>query len=159
MTVDLVEFLNARLREDEAVANAAIGTAVFQKQTGRWSFEHAANRFGVIPIVFAVADGGGKTQAALLESAWDREERGAHIARWDPVRVLAECAAKRAVLELHTPSEAWTVPTMPGARQRRACVTCGNYEDGPVIDWPCATALAVAAPFASHPDYPLERGQ
>ncbi len=95
----LAEFLLARIAEDEAVARQAIGKAVFQQQSGHWSFEHVTDQYGPIPLVFAIADGGGKTQVARLDTAWEREGRGHHIARWDPAHVLAECEAKRRIVE------------------------------------------------------------
>lgn len=56
-----------------------------------------------------------------------------HINRWDPARVLAEVAAKRELLALHD----------DGGRD---CVTCG---DAGVVGYPCPTARALVAPFAS----------
>lgn len=57
-----------------------------------------------------------------------------HIARWNPARVLAECAAKRALLDLHP------VP----------CLSCcagvpDEDEYGPL---PCPTLAHLAQPFA-----------
>jgi len=94
----LTDFLLARIGEDEAVAQAAVGTAVFDRQTGKWSFESVRTQFGEFPIVFALTESGAKTQAADLSSAWEQQERGAHIARHDPARVLAECEAKRRIV-------------------------------------------------------------
>ena len=53
-TQSLAEFLSARYDEDEAGARAAIGSAAFTKQTGRWSFEKVSGQYGETPIVFAV---------------------------------------------------------------------------------------------------------
>ncbi len=98
----LAEWMLACIAEDEAVARAAIGSAIFQTQTGAWSFEHVGEHaLGSIPIVFALADRGGKTQVARLDEAWESEERGAHIARHDPARVLAQCEAHRDVVRFH----------------------------------------------------------
>jgi hypothetical protein len=33
-----------------------------------------------------------------------------------------------------------------------ACGTCGSVDDSPV-EWPCDTVLALALPYADHPDY------
>jgi hypothetical protein len=137
----LVEFLLARIAEDEAVARAAIGTAAFSRQTGRWSFENVHDSFGAIPIVFAVTDAGAKTQAANMEAAWEREERGTHIARWDPARILAECEAKRRIVELHL--TAMTTPPPPDP-----------YQEGLVQGWRDTSVLQLLAlPYADHPDY------
>lgn len=138
---DLAEFLLERIAEDEAIARAAIGTAAFQRQTGHWSFEDVPAKYGVTPIVFAVADGGGKTQVANLAMAWERNERGAHIARFDPARILAECDAKRRIIELHSGPH-----------------NCENVHTGQV-GWnvnPCTTLELLALPYADHPDYQQE---
>jgi hypothetical protein len=58
----------------------------------------------------------------------------AHIARWDPVRVLAECDAKRRIIEL----------------QR------SDLRDDPE-DWEADEVLRLLAlPYADHPDYRAE---
>lgn len=97
--IDMVAWLLGQIAEDERCARAAVGTAAFQKQTGRWSFEHVSHSYGLIPLVFAIADEGAKTQVALLEQAWEPEQRGEHIARHDPARILTECAAKRQIID------------------------------------------------------------
>ena len=129
----LTEFLLARIAEDEAVARAAVGTAAFSRQSGRWSFETVNDQFGPIPIVFAVADSGAKTQAANMESAWEREERGAHIARHDPARVLAECEAKRAIVK----DAEWLL-------------SGSDIDVREITDWLFGH---LALPYADHPDY------
>jgi hypothetical protein len=66
----------------------------------------------------------------------------AHIARWDPARVLAECAAKRAIVEAHR------------SRPFEFCHTCLELRperQGEQITRayaPCPTLLALAQPFA-----------
>lgn len=63
-----------------------------------------------------------------------------HIARHDPARVLAECEAKRAIVELHADAG--------------GCTTCtdGDYL-GLVDDWPCETLRLLTRPYVDHPDY------
>ena len=61
-----------------------------------------------------------------------------HMDRWSPDRVLAECAAKRAIVQLHTP-----VDDQPDGW----CNLCDG--DG----WPCGTMAALATVYAGHPDY------
>jgi hypothetical protein len=53
-------------------------------------------------------------------------------------RVLAECAAKRTIIELHGNGEAW-------------CDYCADY--GYNVDDRCVTVQALAAVYADHPDY------
>ena len=52
----------------------------------------------------------------------------------DPARVLAECEAKRAVVGLHPEMLGW-------------CQGCAHES------YPCRTLLALALPYADHPDY------
>lgn len=134
----LPDFLLNAIAHDEAVARAACGDAIGQRQTGRWVYEHVPHQptSTTIPIIFAVADRGGKTQVANMEGAWERDERAAHIALHDPARVLAQCAALRAVVALHGAYE------MGGGD--KYCDSCG---DVPQVDHPCPTLIALAQPF------------
>jgi hypothetical protein len=88
---DLVEFLKARLDEDEAAAGAARNwtdrdwtTSLDQRGDGWVSAD------GADPIVMTI--GHSDAQASAIVE---------HIARWDPARIRAEVAAKRRVLELY----------------------------------------------------------
>lgn len=98
MADDLANFLLARLDEDEATARAALGEAIFQRQTGTWVFEEVEVAGVTSTIVFAVADKGGRTQVADMSAAWEPDERGAHIARHDPAAVLADVESKRRIV-------------------------------------------------------------
>ena len=49
----------------------------------------------------AVARAAIKDSEGSLDWAADGDPTDIHIARWDPARVLAECEAKRAIIELH----------------------------------------------------------
>lgn len=74
------------------------------------------------------------------------------VARHDPVRVLAEVAAKRAILDLHA-----TAQTARGREERQpywSCPTCDPY---PPMDAPspgsCATLRLLVQPYAGHPEF------
>ena len=67
-----------------------------------------------------------------------------------PARVLAECDAKRRIVELH------------GRRDDDTCAECGDGEPdtGPgdrgwfeAAHWPCLTLQLLALPYADHPDF------
>jgi hypothetical protein len=61
-----------------------------------------------------------------------------------PAHVLAECEAKRQIVELH----------MPLIGTFTACQNC--YEDvqrSPTDQYPCDTLRLLSLPYASHPDY------
>lgn len=80
--MELVDFLRARLDEDEAAAKKA--------KPGPWH---------------ADGDRGGVYGAHPTDEVVDYTESAAHIARHDPARVLAEVEAKRQLLDLHQPAE------------------------------------------------------
>jgi hypothetical protein len=63
--------------------------------------------------------------------------RVAHIARWDPARVLAECAAKRRIVELHTEAE-------PGPHECPGRYSTSSIAEGD----PCETLRLLAQPYA-----------
>lgn len=130
----LIEFLEARLAEDEAAALAA-GSA-------RWAFKeidwHDFSRWTVEDeedetIVFR--DVNGAHYAAV------------HAARHDPARVLREVQAKRAILELHGRSHECSTYDHHGDIE--SCSWCLNPED-------CSTLLALAAIYSDHEAYRKE---
>ena len=137
----LPEFLLARYREDEAAARAAIGTAAFGQQTGRWRLDQVSDQFGPTPIVFALVDDGAKTQVANLEAAWERNERGTHIARHNPARVLDDVEAKRKIVDAY--NEMTEDPEV--AAQRYQQVATFRY----VLE-------VMAQPYKDHPQYRQE---
>ena len=85
----------------------------------------------------------------------------AHIARHDPARVLAECEAKRAVVELHADGEVldhWEYECTCGFSDHRLseCKGCvwHTYDEGELKRRysPCRTLSLLALPYADHPD-------
>lgn len=87
---DIVEFLRARIDEDEQPALAAAGWDLSGsvRGSGVWSRE------GVNSVVDSsrrlVVNGDGPAPGV---------SQAEHIARHDPARVLRECAAKRAIID------------------------------------------------------------
>lgn len=111
---------------------------------------------------------------AFLEAQWDEDEQLAtealglevsidvewgshavlhHIHRWSSKRVLAEVAAKRAILDLHTDGGGSQGYTDDGYGViDHCCETCGSFgEYG--HPWPCKTLRALAAPFRGAPGW------
>jgi hypothetical protein len=76
--VTLTEFLLARIAEDEAVAQAAVGEPVYPP--GAYG-DNAADEF-----IF------------MAQNEGCSELAGEHFRRWMPERVLAECEAKRRIV-------------------------------------------------------------
>lgn len=111
---DLVDFLRARLDEDEAIARAAVipaheGPNAYQPhpELAEWVYRKGGEveygggqyevplwggRMGTSSPMYVTCDGEG------LSPAVD-ETVGPHIARHDPARVLREVAAKRALID------------------------------------------------------------
>jgi hypothetical protein len=136
---DIVEFLKARLAEDEAAAQRAgawhpdwtYDRETFSVNSGTWSV--AARRANDVPLC---------------------DVDGEHVARHDPARVLRDIAAKRAIIDLHR-----SVPLVDGA-EGTTCAECGPTADDHAVwafpgeDWtPCRTLKILAAIWAEHPDY------
>jgi hypothetical protein len=117
--MNITEFLEARIAEDEAAA-----------ERGRWH------------------NGGG---------TFANDNYGYLLVQ--PARVLAECAAKRATMDVHRPHD-------HGGEHGDAvfCDECqwDHGDDSPRIDnqpvegfgtHPCRTLALIAAVYADHPDY------
>lgn len=125
---DLVQFLRARLDEDEQTAAAA--------SDGPWTpWRRKALLHGLGQLEHAVTlpgEGVG-SRASIATASWMDAE---HIARHDPARVLAEVDAKRRIIVDY---ERYI------AERRRAMG--GWYEGGsPILTF-------LAAVYAEHPDY------
>lgn len=141
----LVEFLEARIDEDEGFAREAAGSS-----SGEWeSWNHRYHGEAVRDLA---CDG-----VRLTELPGFLDE---HVARWDPVRVLAECAAKRAIIELHDHDDRECFEMHrgiygPGWPEGSYAVE-GNAWAHPSLEMqqgPCPTLRLLAAPYASHPDF------
>lgn len=78
------------------------------------------------------------------QTRWRNFARGRTIARFaDPARVLADIAAKRAIVELHADTHECTGPTL---------VSDPDLQEGD-YGGPCTTLRLLAQPFAEHPDF------
>ena len=82
MTMTLVEFLEARLAEDELIAGAAIeGAADWQALYTYRDVKDSDGRYVI-----------------LADSRYPTVEQAAHIARYSPARILRQCDATRAII-------------------------------------------------------------
>lgn len=63
----------------------------------------------------------------------------AHVARWNPARVLAECESKRALIKRHSEEHECPVGETAG----------GWWDD----EWPCDVLRLLALPYADHDGY------
>lgn len=81
---------------------------------------------------------------------WDRLHPDVRAAMWTPARVLAECEAKRRILDMHTSAATWD-----GGEECAQCSFHEAYEGFNDVSetFPCPTLRFLALPYADHPDY------
>lgn len=127
----ITEFLLARIAEDEAAAKAVPPLDHNFDMGGNRQDE----RFTHGRYLPDSMDGRGN---------WAKVDQAtpAHFGRWDPARVLAECEAKRRIVDLHSGTAPW----------------CGWTHDagsahGDDMGDDCDTMRALASVYADHPDY------
>lgn len=145
----ITEFLLARIAEDEAAArdvpplghNFDMGG---HRQDERWIFGRT------LP---SSADGVGNWSEHR-----DSPATATHFARHDPARVLAECEAKRRIVELHPIYRGPRLLAVDSTGRDFACEKChaaSSIDDQSVIEalGPCNTLLALASVYVDHPDY------
>lgn len=147
--MELVDFLRARLDEDEAAAKAATSGPWWYNPGKQWLGPEAFEKYdltkgeefvgygGPHPFTGAVCATGPASHAQSMADA-------AHIARHDPARVLAEIEAKRMLLDLHAPGEMEYV-------DGDVCMACDVRGEEPF--YPCKTLRLLARPFRDHPDF------
>ena len=90
MTLSIVDFLNARLAEDQTAAEAAT--------PGPWNDDGGC----ISSAHYQITDYGAYTKANGEPEDWEEQQQradSAFIARHDPARVIREVAAKRAIIE------------------------------------------------------------
>jgi hypothetical protein len=146
---DLVEFMRARLDEDEQVALAAA-----QKSDRAW-------RYTVIPGEPAGQSLDLSDERVLIVDWTDDDEllppEAEHIARHDPARVLREVEAKRRILDLHPiTTDVITDPEVyvKTERQPFGCRTDHEFYDGETAGFGyCETLKLLALPYADHEEF------
>jgi hypothetical protein len=117
-TLTITEFLLARIAEDESVALRLCPGR--KARNGHW-----------------------RVDSFMLASVLAMDPLAArHIARHDPARVLAECEAKRRIVEEH--------PDYGGYGE--SCARCAESSID-LAPWPCPTLRALASVWSDHPDY------
>jgi hypothetical protein len=136
--VTLTEFLLARIAEDEDDARAAVD------DDPNWL------HLGDGRII--QGDAGFSVSSGWLELP-HRYEAGDHITRHDPARVLAECEAKRRIVELAF-SHAAKIDGEWGCCHSVQGIRGGLCDEQRPDD--LALLRALALPYADHPDYQPE---
>lgn len=138
----IVEFLEARTAEDEAVAREAITP---DRPGTHWEWESTADdddpaspRWLRTVEEFPTTSGVGDLPGFPLHGCTvDPSPAMDHIAHYDPSRALAEVAAKRSLVELYGALSAQWAP---------------NVDYG----FSYTTLRTLAAIYSSHPDYQKE---
>lgn len=126
---DIATFLTARLDEDEAAAHE------FYTKRGNDLFTHQNALF--------------QARSAVLGLEFVKAPPFSAIEYEALNRVLADVAAKRAILALHTPI---TSDVSPVGELLCEAETVGDnhYHSTP---WPCPTLRILATIYADHPDF------
>lgn len=128
--MDIVEFLTKRYDEEQRLADAASATGI------HWCATVAATVHGA-RMVIESADDFGVLAETSVPSNPKAVANAEHIAARDPARVLADIAAKRLLLKVHTGDH-----------------ICAGWEGESYFDdGPCLTACLMAAPYADRPGY------
>lgn len=163
----LVEFIAARLDDDERIARAAVDDrANGEPEHWRWEcahddtpldvdlaiasndeyLEHECHAGVGLRSVVDYPSSAGMYGHLVIDGEEVRPQDARHIARHDPAQVLAEVAAKRAIAAEHAQGHdsIWC----------RRCDPAGGdaFTDGDA-SYPCKTLRLMAAMYAGHPDY------
>lgn len=155
---DLVEFLRARLDEDERVAREATS------ESGRWAWDHGLGQlcngpecpYGI--LLDTAAEDGSHAGTELMEVhgydvkvPWEGAE---HIARHDPARVLREVEAKRRIVHAHGRDHECISLTGSGEHSAVDGKPWELWEPASTEDHgPCLVVRLLALPYADHLDY------
>lgn len=130
-TLTAADFVLARVAEDEAAAQAAmtLASTPWRATYGR-QVETSRDGYLVTP------------EDEHSRSDEPPDDVAAHIARHDPARVLAQCAALRSVVALHAP-----IFITEGLR---TCAACVGNQPGTLALHPCPTLRAFASIWRDH---------
>lgn len=145
---DLVCWLGAQLDEDERIARACSGAP--------WEIE-------IPPMVHvsvqARRDNKWKWGRLGYVASVERDDDRAHIAEWDPARVLREIDAKRKIIRLHeitiektdaAPFDSYTGERLPD-EYSVTCSLCGWATEDPTSA--CLTLRLLTLPYSDRPGY------
>lgn len=155
----IVEFLEARIAEDEAVAQDAGARAL------EWRSSNGSVSGGGKPYVDDWSEDEPLTQydgevTIVYDEGWPEDVEAEHIARQDPARILCEVAAKRAVVVEHK-----LVPAKNVWGKSTGGFGCELCDSTPDLDLGgieiersggCKTLRSLAVIFSDHPDFDEE---
>lgn len=148
MTEALVQFLRARLDEDEQAADRAAALCGCHPAAASWEFrdgdDEEDGRIHVVDDPHPILLGKRRRLARRWNRSCDGLFAAQHIVRHDPARVLAEVDAKRQALDHYERIQGHTLKSDGGADY--------IFAEGAVRKQLQFMALA----YADHPDYRAE---
>lgn len=132
---DLITFLRACLDDDERVAREALHDDAVRP--GQWTTEH--HGMGREPNTCHIAEDRSGHYWSVAHDVFI--PNAAHIARWDPARVLADIDAKRRIIDEHS------------LESNGACRVCTLGWSARPAAYPCPTVRLLALPYADREGY------
>jgi hypothetical protein len=150
----LIEFLLARIAEDEESARSAPGPHWQRKYRQEPEPPFRIQRYAIAaPVEFMGEELGAQVLAFTEESDAEAYALVTHAVRWDPARVIDECAAKRQIVQRYQQT------VEEDDRDRRRVLTGGYPRQGwaeilrreIVLLHPLMQALA--EPYSWHQEY------
>lgn len=147
-TLTITDFLLARIAEDEKMANAALGCHAYAQDYPTRAVMYSASGDALFEFDERQMREADHSTLALAE----------HFCSWQPARVLAECKAKREIVDLYaahldramayrSPRWADAMSETDKAKAKRQEARLGVSE---------VAIRYLAAVYASHPDYDPE---
>lgn len=147
MTVELREFLTARLAEDQRLAERAASLCGCHRPALSWLFDDRDERDATSGRILVVDDPHPVPRRKISRrwsTSYDGLYMAEHIVRHDPARVLREVEAKRRILAAYVDDD----------RVRfGAFESCSDSCPVQVLD---EVVKLLAAPYSDHPDYRQE---
>jgi len=141
----IVEFVNARLDEEERAAKAATPGPWRHNPNKHW---HRPGSVEFEESVFAGPDGSEATFVAGTGPSDDPQSMAdaAHIALHDPARVLREIKAKRAIVAAYLPAGGDPHPGLP-------CINYEGQDPANYSEWDTCSRHIKASETRIHHDY------
>ena len=137
MTADLMQFLRARFNEDEATTRATTDRQPYDE----WDAVGAGDESDTALKFWSVV------KIARMEQTPAARDLAHHIARYDPVRILAEVEAKRRILDecAYWHEKLDQLAADPSLRP----YPC----HGEILDVVTPILRALSLPYSEHPNY------
>ena len=165
--IDLLTWLNGVLDQVEATAKAAIPDG----GRGEWPWDCPHEGMQHKPPSHDLCAGIDGDEIRVFDDGGHSVAQAKHIVTHDPAAVLADIAAKRAIVGLHTPERAEQLKPLDRLMERygaepvvETCPLCclnpyAGYEgesDPEFEPYPCQTLRLLASAYSTWPGYQTE---